>query len=468
MIQPGRMVTLLGAWRGPRPAQEELATALRGLILDGRVPLESPLPAERPLAAALGLSRTTVTNAYNRLRAEGYLRSRQGAGSFAALPAPSRPDDDPFVPAGGIDLRVAAPAAPPRLEELVAAATRDLGRQLDGHGYEPLGHPPLREAIARRFSERGLPTRPENVLVTNGALQALDLVLRAYGRRGRTALVEVPTYPAALDAFGAWGMRVHGVPVSADGWDCDALLAAAARREPSLAYLVPDYQNPTGATMDEGARRAVARGLEQARWTVIVDETFSELRLDGPQTPPPLASFGQSALTLGSLSKSFWGGLRVGWVRADGATVQRLAVARSAVDVGTAVLDQLVAVHALADLDELLAERRQGVLRRRTALATALRERLPDWRFQEPNGGLALWAELPRPDGTAIVNLAREHGVHLTPGARFGASGTLERFLRVPFTLPVEQLERAVGVLADAAGAPDRSRARPVAASFVV
>jgi DNA-binding transcriptional MocR family regulator len=464
MTHPARIVELLGAWRGPRPAQEELATALRGLILDGRVPLESPLPAERALAGALGLSRTTVTSAYNRLRAEGYLRSRQGAGSFASLPASPRVADDEFVPVSGIDLRVAAPAAPPRLQELVAAATADLGRLLDRHGYEPLGLPPLREAIARRFEERGLPTRAENILVTNGALQALDLLVRAYGRRGRTALVEVPTYPVALDVFEAAGLRPRAVRV----WDADALLAAAGRQQPSLAYLVPDFQNPTGALMEEQARRSLGRALGRAGCTVIVDETFAELALDGRGMPPPFASFGSGVVTVGSLSKSFWGGLRIGWVRADTVTVQRLAFARAVVDVGTPVLDQLVAVRALEDLDALVADRCAGALLRREVLVAALRERLPDWPFAEPRGGLALWVELPRPESNAIVNRARERGVYLTPGPRFGAAGVLERFLRVPFTLPVEQLERAVCVLADVAGSAPAGREPAAVGSFVV
>jgi DNA-binding transcriptional MocR family regulator len=461
------MVELLGGWRGSRPAQEELAATLRGLILDGRVPLESPLPAERALAAALGVSRTTVTSAYNRLRGEGYLRSRRGAGSYVSLPRSGRVGDDQFVPASGIDLRVAAPAAPPRLQELAADAVADLGRLLDGHGYEPLGLPALREAIARRYARRGLPTRPESILVTNGALQALDLVLRAYGRRGRAALVEVPAYPAALDAFAAAGMRAHGAPVSSEGWDVEALVALAERQQPALAYLVPDFHNPTGALMDEPTRRRAARGLARTGCTVVVDETFAELALDGSVMPPPFASFGGQVVTIGSLSKSFWGGLRIGWLRADAVTVQRLAFARAGVDVGTPVLDQLVAVRALDDLDDLVADRRAGALLRRQALGAALRALVPHWRFVEPRGGLALWAELPRPSSTAIANRAREHGVYLTPGPRFGRSGVLERFVRLPFTLPPEELERAVGILAEVDGARS-PRVRSGADRFVL
>jgi DNA-binding transcriptional MocR family regulator len=138
------------------------------------------------------------------------------------------------------------------------------------------------------------------------------------------------------------------------------------------------------------------------------------------------------------------------------------------VDVGTPVLDQLVAVRALEDLDALVADRCAGALLRREVLVAALRERLPDWRFAEPRGGLALWVELPRPESNAIVNRARERGVYLTPGPRFGAAGVLERFLRVPFTLPVEQLERAVCVLADVAGSAPAGREPAAVGSFVV
>ncbi|MGZ4333843.1 MAG: MocR-like transcription factor YczR [Gaiellaceae bacterium] len=468
MIGAPRMLELLGKWRGGGPAHDELAVAIRGLVLDGQIPVGTQLPAERALATALGVSRTTVTHSYNRLRTDGFVSSRQGSGSFASLPARALQAADAILPTDGVDLRIAALTAPPNLAEVVAEAVGDLPRWLDHHGYDPLGLPPLRAAIARRFTARGLPTTADQILVTNGALQALDLELRAHLVRGRMALVEIPTYPAALGALRAAGARIQPVAVSYDGWDVEALLALGRRREPALAYLIPDFQNPTGALMDESSRRAVARGLERLNCRMLIDETFVELAHDGERLPSPFAAHGGSGIvTIGSLSKAYWGGLRIGWIRSDPATVQRLALTRANVDTATPVLDQLVATHVVNELDALLPERRRTVVTRRRALTGALRAHLPEWRFEEPRGGLFVWAELPRPESSAIANRARDIGLHLSPGPRFGRSGLLERFLRLPYALPPETLERAVVSLAGIVALDTTSPARESVAMIV-
>ena len=453
MTSAARLVELLGEWRDGGVAHNRLTAALRALILDGLLPVESQVPAERNLANAIGMSRTTVTYAYTRLRQEGYLVSRRGAGSFVDLPAGHRTASDALVPASGLDLRVAALAAPPGLAELAADAALELPRWLDHHGYDPLGLPPLREAVARRFTERGLRTRPEQVIITSGALQGLDLVARTHLRRGQSALTELPTYPAALTTLRNAGAQVRAVAISALGWDIDALIALARRQQPALAYLIPEFQNPTGALMDASARQRTAQALGQAGTLTVIDETFVDLALDGQPMPPPAACFGgPQTVTIGSLSKAVWGGLRIGWVRADPKIVQRLAVTRAATDLASPVLEQLVATRVLANLDAIVAERRIVLHARRRSLVDALTRTLPEWRFVPPAGGLFLWVELPRRSSSALAVQAREKGLHITPGSRFGTSGALERYLRLPFTLPPEQIEQAVATLATIAG----------------
>lgn len=304
-VSGARLVELLGDWRVGGSARDRLAARLRGLVLDAQIPLETRLPSERALAAALGASRSTVSAAYDQLRAEGYLRSCRGSGSFAAVPGGHRGIPDALAPRDGIDLRIAALPAPPILEQLVEAAVADLPRWLDHHGYDPLGLPPLRRAIAGRFTARGLPTRPEQVLVTNGALQALDLTVRALAPRGRSVIVEVPTYPSALDVLRSAHTRLRFVPVTAAGWDLDAFEASTRGTSPALAYLIPDFQNPTGALMDVPTRRRMLGGLARAGITAVIDETFAELRLDELNPPPPAT--GKEVITLGSLSKAAWG-----------------------------------------------------------------------------------------------------------------------------------------------------------------
>lgn len=462
-----RLAELLGDWRQGGPAHERLAATLRSLILDGRIPLQSRLPPERALAGSVGASRATITFAYNRLREEGYIESRQGAGSWVALPGGHRAATDALLPERGLEMRIAALPAPPALDELARAAVGDLPRWLDHHGYDPLGLPPLREAIAARYTARGLPTRAEQIIVSNGALQAFDLAIRAVVRRGQRVLVEIPSYPAALDALRAAGARPIAVPVSACGWDLDTLGALARDREPALAYLIPDHQNPTGAVMDTRSRRRAVRDLERTGSHVVIDETFSELGLDGPATAPPAPVAGARTIIVGSLSKSVWGGLRIGWARAEPVLIRRLVMARATTDLASPVLEQIVAIHVLRELDAIMAERRALVRERRAALAGALRARLPEWSFTVPTGGLFIWAKLPEPTSTSLAVRAAELGLQITPGPRFGEAGLLERFVRLPFTLAPDQLEQAVAILARVAPAAAAPPPREQRLSYV-
>jgi DNA-binding transcriptional MocR family regulator len=453
-----RLAELLGDWRQGGSAHERLAATVRSLILDGRIPLQSRLPPERALAAAVGCSRATVTFAYNRLREEGYIESRQGAGSWVALPGGHRAATDTLLAGAGLEMRIAALPAPPALDDIAREAVAELPRWLDHHGYDPLGLPPLREAIAARYTARGLPTRPEQIIVSNGALQAIDLTIRAVVGRGNKVLVEIPSYPAALDALRAAGARPVAVPVSASGWDLAMLRALAREQQPALAYLIPDHQNPTGAVMDSASRRRALHELERASSHVVIDETFSELWLDGPATAPPAPVAGERTIIVGSLSKSVWGGLRIGWARAEPMLIRRLATARATTDMASPVLEQIIATHVLREMDVIMDERRALVRVRRAALADALRADLPGWSFSMPTGGLFIWAELPGAISTSLAVRAAEHGLQITPGPRFGEAGLLERYVRLPFALAPEQLEQAVAILARALGTATAAR----------
>lgn len=454
-----RIVELLGDWRRGGPAAERLAATLRTLVLDGRIPAGTRLPAERVLASALGVSRATVTAAYDRLRSEGYLLSTLGAGSWVTIPTVrGQALDDARV--ADLDLTVASLPAPPRILELAQRAVAKLPGWLDHHGYSPLGLAPLRQAIAARYTRRGLPTGADQILVTAGAMQAIDLTIRALLPRGRNALVEVPSYPAALDAIRRAGARLRAVPVTSTGWDLEQLEATARRHAPALSYLIPDFHNPTGALMDHAARRRALAALARDDGHLLVDETFGELDLDGVEEQPPLAAVGpnQRVITVGSLSKAVWGGMRIGWARAEPALIRRLAAGRSGVDLASPVLEQLIAVEAFAELDQILDERRTLARAHRAALTGALRRHLPDWRFDQPAGGLVLWVEMPQPIGTSLMVLARDHGLALTPGPRFATGGLLERYVRLPFTARPAELEAAVALIAEIAPSVSRER----------
>jgi DNA-binding transcriptional MocR family regulator len=476
-IRGTQLARLLGAWPSPKrtgPEYAQLAGAVRSLLTDGRLALGVRLPAERELALALGLSRTTVTAAYRTLRESGHLTSRRGAGSWTALPAGHRigtsglwsPLEDEEV----IDLGCAALPAPPEVIDAVTAAAADLPRYLVGAGYHPMGVDVLREAVASEYTARGVVTSPDQIMITGGVQHALDLVLRLLVAPGQRVLLETPTYPNALTAVIASRARIVAYAISEAGWDDDLLLTTVRDARARLAYLIPDYHNPTGHLMDAALRERLPIGAHAVGTDIVVDESFVDLRLDGPEVPPAVATFDRAArvLTIGGLSKPYWGGLRIGWVRAATSITARLAAARVAVDMSSPVLDQLVAAHLMGMRDQVVAARRVELRNRRDTLVAALRAHLPEWRFVVPHGGLCLWVELDAPVSSALARAVEEAGVRLAPGPRFGADGTMERFMRLPYTLPEADLVEAVRRLADARQSLDRPAVRPLRAPAIV
>jgi DNA-binding transcriptional MocR family regulator len=435
----------------PGPVYAALAHGITSLVLDGRVATETRLPSERELAVALHVSRATVTAAYDALRTDGFLASRTGSGSFVTVPAGSQPRPSlarwttrNSEAADVIDLSCAAlPAPPDLLPAAVTAAAGRLAPYLLGDGYDPAGLPVLREAVAARFTARGAATRPDQILITNGALHGLDLLLRLLVGPGDRVLTELPTYPGALDAVRANGGRVVPVPMAPQGgWQVAQLQATLRQTSARLAFLTPDFHNPTGALVPEAARREVLKVARQTGTTVVVDESFVDLGFGVGERAT--ADLDPTVITVGSLSKPVWGGLRIGWLRASTDLVHRLAALRTSIDMGGPVLDQLVAAELFGHLDAIAVARVAELVPQRDALIAALADELPEWRVAVPQGGLSLWAELPSPLSTPLTMLAAQAGVVVVPGSRFGVDGTLERFLRLPYALPADRLVEAV------------------------
>jgi DNA-binding transcriptional MocR family regulator len=468
-INGPHLVRLLGTWRSSRPGYVALADAIRLLVLDGRLPLRTRLPGERELATALGTSRTTTAAAYAALRDEGFLASRRGSGSWTRLPA------DQLAAAqhdgrgeADIDLTCAATAAPEgALHRALAAATAELPRHLPGPGYDALGLPPLRAAVAKHLTARGAPTTPDQVIVTAGAQHALALLLRVLAGPGDRVLVDHPTYPNALDSIRAVGARPVPVALRPDGWDLEMYAATLRQAAPRLAYVIADHHNPTGLTLPGHERESLVALARTTRTPLVVDETLAELRLDGAAPSWPRLSAhdpgGETVIAIGSTSKAFWAGLRIGWIRASPTLVQRLALARATIDLSSPVVEQLVAAELLADPDAVLVPQRAALRARRDALARALRSALPAWSFALPEGGLSLWIELDAPRSSALAAVATQHGVRLAAGPRFGVDGAFERFLRLPYTLAEPELGEAVERIALAWRAVTADGARPAA-----
>ncbi|HEY5857728.1 MAG TPA: PLP-dependent aminotransferase family protein [Aldersonia sp.] len=456
--------TAAGARRSARPTYVALAESIRLLVHDGRIPLGVALPSERDLAKALDLSRTTITSTYALLREDGYLVSRQGSRSTVALPGPAKPVGGtitsimasvPGLGESAVDLTCAAMAAPPPIQDAYAAALQSLPCYLPTHGMDPVGTPVLREAIAARYAARGLPTDPDQILVTLGAQHALRLLLSLLVAPGERVLIDHPTYPNGIQAVRDVGARAVPVPLHldepGDGWDLDGIRSAARQTAARMAYLVPDFNNPTGRCLAPAGRAELAAIGRDTRMTVVVDESMAELALD-IEPPLPVAAYarGSEIVTIGSVSKSFWGGLRVGWVRANRSLITRLLGTRSSVDLGTPVMDQLASAHLLAHPEAILDDRRETLRARRGALLDALAEHLPDWTVNPGPGGMSLWARLPAPVSTALASTAPNFGVLLAAGPKFGGEGTFERYLRLPYTHAEADLRRAVPQIAAA------------------
>lgn len=455
-----RLSAMLGEPDRDRPAYAWLADGVRGLVANGRVIHGTALPSERDLVQAIGLSRTTVTRAYAELRDRGYATARVGSGTVVQVPGgPAGGGAEPmplggFGPAEGslaVDLTCAAPSAPLGLAAVFEESLDQLPAYIGGMGYFPLGLPPLRHAIARAYESRGLPTSPDQIIVTGGALAGVAAVGRAMLGAGSRVLAESPSYPNSVISLRHHGVRVSPVPIGPEGTDLDAVADALRTVDPAAMLCLPDFHNPTGTLLDNAGRQRWARELDRHSAVGIVDETSAGLWLDEEPDVLPLAAFSENIVTIGSASKSHWGGLRLGWIRAPKSMAAGLGRIRMTLDLGAPVVEQLVLAKLLDAGVGLSEESRTRLRGNRDWLHAELGGRLPGWRAELPPGGLSLWWNLPAPRSTALAAAASRDGVLLAPGSTFAVEDHgLERWIRIPYALPREQLEAAVPVIAAA------------------
>ncbi len=461
----------LGTWAGgPGPLYAQLAYALQRRLEGGLLPPGARLPSERALGTALGVSRTTVVAAYDQLRAAGWLRSYRGSGTRVAhgLRASASPaelggaggaveplEEGPFAfepPPEDIELTVGAlPGAAVIAAEARRVAEEDLPGLLRSFGYLPFGLPALRQAVAAHLRELGVPSVAEEVLITSGAQQAIDLLARHFGGPGISVILENPTYPPAIDVFRASGARLIPVPLDEEGIRTDLLRVQAQHSRAQLLFLNPICHNPTGTTLSESRRRDIARLAADFGLTVIDDLTSAYLTFD-EQPPVPIAAAGERerVITIGSLSKVAWGGLRVGWIRAPRSLIAGLAARKVDMDLSTSLFSQALAVRLLARFDELVPLAQGAARVRLDALEQALRRELPSWSWVRPAGGLCLWVHLPAGDAAAFSHLAADHAVIVRPGPQFSADGSCRDRLRLAYGHEPALLAEAVTRLAAA------------------
>ena len=477
-----RLVLMLSGWAaGDGPLHKKLARALRHAIERGDLTPITRVPSERSLAEALAVSRATVVTAYDLLRSEGLLASRQGSGTWVSVTRSRRelpptaalfpwmhrisPEHEVVgLPPGSIDLSaITLPAAEPVLDGLLGMTDHDWMALTSVRGYFPLGLSLVREVIAQDFERRGIPTSEDQIIVTTGAQQGLDLIASAWIQPGDGVVVEDPTYAGALPVLRKAGARVLTVPMDDQGIRVDSLEQLVARESVKLIYLNPTFHNPTGTVLSEARRRRVISLAKSSDIAVVESTVQADLSLGEAPPPRHLAASGHDEVfTLGSMSVLFWTGLRVGWIRGPARSIFQLGQVKGTVDLGTPLVDQLLAARLLPRIDEV-AQWRGKQLRERLDLVTSLLVALlPEWTWERPRGGTSLWVKLPHDGASELAQVALRHGVMILPGSLFSARGAYDDHLRIPFVVEPPALRTGIERL----GAAWREYSARVAAPY--
>ncbi|MEO3873913.1 PLP-dependent aminotransferase family protein [Nonomuraea sp. B12E4] len=401
------------------PLTAQLADWLRRAMLDGTLAPGERLPSSRALAAQLAVSRTVVTEAYQQLYAEGWLDGRHGSGTFVAdiiadREAPSPPRESSHVPAPTpppaewIDL---TPGRPWVRDYDRAAWKRAWRRAADlppGDAPDPYGLPHLRELLADHLRRaRGMAVGPENILVTRGTGNGLDLCAMALLGAGRRAGVEDPGYHAARTVFAARGAEVVPCPVDEDGVIVDGL-----PRDLRVLYTTPAHQYPLGGRLPIPRRERLLAWARSTGATIVEDDYDAEFRYDVAPLPALYGLDPSRVVLLGTLSKTLAPDVGVGWLVGEAGLVSRVAALRRAVgDRTSGPVQQAVAtLLERGDLDRHLRRMRLEYARRRTAVVELLG---PVCRLRGDTAGLHMLAELPPDVVPGLIERARERGVLL-------------------------------------------------------
>jgi DNA-binding transcriptional MocR family regulator len=444
----GRITRLLAGWESQSGSlAQRLAAAVTDLVDQGDLRDGDTMPSERSLGAALMISRGTVTEAYNLLRDAQVVESRVGSGSFitslggrggggpradarlnsfGSHPVQRHHDLSSGAP-GGLDLVVEHSDRVLRQSRLADLVADD--------GYEPAGLLELREALAGYYADLGVATSTDELLVTSGSQQGLAMVAAALVRPGDVVLVEDPSYRGALDAFRAQGARLVPVPVDPSGPDLEVLERLVRQLKPRLFYSLPIAHNPTGSVISPAKAAGLTRILSGSRTILLEDGSPADLMLDADRPPTPVGHGlpPEQWVALGSVSKLFWGGLRIGWIRARSSFLDPLVRAKAVADLGSSPLTQLVAASCLSVVDEARAVRRRQLETGYAAAAAILNADAPEWSFTRPGGGSGLWVRVPGLDASAFGQHARRHGILVSPGPVFSAVEGCREYLRIPF-----------------------------------
>jgi 2-aminoadipate transaminase len=300
------------------------------------------------------------------------------------------------------------------------------------------GYLPLRELIARRYAKQGMQVSPDEILITNGSQQGLDLLAKAFLNKGDSVILERPTYLAAIQSFGLFEPKFHSIPLQEDGIDPEALGETLSKNGAKLFYSVPNFQNPTGITYSRDKRRAVAEKLDGSGTVFIEDNPYGELRFLGEDMPSMRKYLGEDAVLLGSFSKIVSPGVRLGWVCACEEIMEKLIVAKQASDLHSNYLCQRIVHQYFADndIEQHIAKIRKAYKDQRDFMVETMEDTFPEnVSFTRPEGGMFLWATLPENmSALDLFNRAIAMKVAFVPGQAFYADGGGSNTMRLNYS----------------------------------
>src|SRR6266403_2487482 len=489
------------------PLYVQLRDQLRALVHAGDLRPGDRIPASRELAIMLGVHRTTVANAYAELESEGLIQGHVGRGTFIkgngnglkiTPPAPpvlsgnngirwellfadERGEEvlsrlTASAPENALSFVLARPAQEffP-IEDLQTCVNAVLRREAtDVLNLGPSdGYAPLKEALLELLEHDGIPARDENLLITDGCQQSLDLISKAFVRPGDSVILENPTYPGAVAIFSGARARCLGVPVQTHaepggslGIDLEALEATLAANRVKLMVLTPDFQNPTGTSIPLAARRKILEMASRYQVPVVEDHIYARLNTQEERIPSlKQLDRGNLVIHIDSFAKVAFPGLRVGWIVAPAAAIERLRLVKQMTDLHTDQLAQATLAEFLKRglFQKHLAKMRKVYADRLRAVDEALRRQMPEGvRWTKPDGGMCLWLELPPGfDASELMIHARERGVLFAPGRYFYVQAPMPNTLRLGFaSLNEKELARGVATLAELLKSEMRKRQR--------
>ncbi|NIS81793.1 MAG: aminotransferase class I/II-fold pyridoxal phosphate-dependent enzyme [Anaerolineales bacterium] len=496
----------------PVPLYQQIQGFLRTQIESGSLPSEMRLPATRTLAASLGVSRITVTNAYADLEAEGLIYMRPGSGTFVSptqgatypmLKSRDRASDWPLWQQELLS-RTWLPTYR-ELESLLTQVThpepisftaglgaleifpveefrKTMNTTLRREGYRAFeygdraGNPTLRATIAHILTNQGIPTTHNEVLITSGSQQAMALVAGLILRPGDIVVVESPTYVGAIDLFRSLDVRLLGVPMDKHGMIIDSLDEILQTSRPRLIYTIPTFHNPTGSCMSATRRRRLVDLASRYDVPILEDDCFGDLRFEGRALPALKAlDTDGNVIYTNTFSKVLMPGLRIGFLVASGPIYEGLIACKHASDLVTCNPIQR-ALDAYLSVGRYQAHARRTCRlyrQRRDAMVKALERHLAtDVRWHTPRGGLFIWLHLPEGcSANDLFTFAGKEGVTYAPGSLFFPGEREQPFLRLNFTINqpeiieegIRRLGRALDRYLASDDKPPNQRPRPVA-----